>query len=186
LVRVAQLAAAVDRSVSIASIDWRAISIAAVSMMSWLVAPRWIASAAWAVESAGSSPVSVFTSAGTGLPVDAAAADRFSFTKKSTRATAVTAAPGRGGASRARSAGRASADSVASIACSQASLLVSAAPRSKSAPNRELLTLPSCRLAHGAHQGHHWDIPNVNANGGQVVVAAQRLAQVRRVPAGGG
>ena len=43
---VAQASAAAARSAWVACSDRRATSIAAVSMMSWLVAPRWMALAA--------------------------------------------------------------------------------------------------------------------------------------------
>ncbi len=108
--------------------------MAAVSMMSWLVAPLCTAAAA----SGGTSRASSRASAGTGLPVSAACWPSAARSKLSARAAAVTAAPAPGAASPAASSARASAASVSSIACSQAWPDVSTWPRlntpSKSPP----------------------------------------------------
>ena len=111
--------------------------MAAVSMMSWLVAPRCTAAAAPSAVP-GSSAVSALTRAGTGLPVVAACTPRDWLSKFSDLAAAVTAAPDPAGASPARSAALASAASVSSMACSQASSPVWAPPRSNSPPNKPL------------------------------------------------
>ncbi len=131
-VSAAQLSAAAARSAWVASMTWRASSIAAVSMMSWLVAPRWIASA----NSAGTRAVMALTRAGIGLPAAAAETPSDAFSIKETLAIDVMAAPAPGGASPARSAARAMAASVSSIACSQVVSSMTTEPASNRPLNR--------------------------------------------------
>ena len=109
-----------------------ASSMAAVSMMSWLVAPRWTVSAA----SGGTALRSSAASAGTGFPDRAARRPSAPGSNGAATAASVTAAPAPAGASPARSRARASAASVSSIARSQAWLPVSAPPREKTPSNR--------------------------------------------------
>ena len=143
--RRAAAAAAAARSSEITPSDWRASSIAAVSMMSWLVAP-------WCTAPAGPGGrirVSARTSAGTGLPVSAACWPRSAASKAPARAAAVTAAPAPGAAIPACSSARARAASVSSIACSQAWSEVSTAPRPNT-PSKspwEVCTGCSCESA---------------------------------------
>src|ERR1019366_5422196 len=106
--------AAADRSAAIADSACLASSIAAVSMMSWLVAPLCTAPAA----SGGTILVSSRTSAGTGLPVSAACLPSPAASNASACAAAVTVAPAPGSARPALSRALARAASVSSKACS--------------------------------------------------------------------
>ena len=118
----------------------RASSMAAVSMMSWLVAPRWTVSAA----SGGTALRSSATSAGTGFPDRAARRPSAPGSNGAVAAASVTAAPAPAGASPARSRARASAASVSSMARSQAWLPVPAPPREKIPSNSPRCSAPIC------------------------------------------
>ena len=140
--RRAAAAAAAARSSEITPSAWRASSMAAVSTMSWLVAPWCTAPAG----PGGSIRVSARTSAGTGLPVSAACRPSSAASNASARAAVVTAAPAPGAAIPACSSARARAASVSSMACSQAWSEVSTAPRPNT-PSKspwEVCTACSC------------------------------------------
>ena len=108
-----------------------ASSMAAVSTMSWLVAPRWTAlTAVW-----GTRRASARASPGTGFPVSAASPPSSFGSKLSALAAAVTASPAPAGASPARSRARASPASASSIACSHAMSSASTPPLAKTPPN---------------------------------------------------
>ncbi len=141
----ATTAAAPESASAAASMASRASTIAAVSMMSWLVAPRCTAALA---AGSGTSRVSARASPGTGLPVSSD--DRLSSARSKSpgrAAAAVTAAPAPGGASPARSSARASADSAASMARSQAPSSATGPPRMNTPPKIPTsgTSLPSLR-----------------------------------------
>ena len=130
----AAASAARARSASMTSMARLASSIAAVSMMSWLVAPRWTAlTAVW-----GTRRAKARASPGTGFPVSAASSPSSSGSKLLASAVAVTAAPEPAGVSPARSSARASPASASSIACSHAVSPASTPPRAKTPPNSPL------------------------------------------------
>ena len=127
----AAASAARARSACMTSMARLASSIAAVSTMSWLVAPRCTAlTAVW-----GTCRASARASPGTGFPVSAASPPSSFGSKFSALAAAVTASPEPAGASPARSSARASPASASSIACSHAVSSASTPPRAKTPPN---------------------------------------------------
>ena len=127
----AAASAASARSASMTSMARLASSIAAVSTMSWLVAPRCTAlTAVW-----GTCRARARASPGTGFPVSAASSPSWFGSKLSAFAVAVTASPEPAGASPARSSARASPASASSIACSHAVSPASTPPRAKTPPN---------------------------------------------------
>ena len=126
--------AARARSARMTSMARLASSIAAVSTMSWLVAPRWTAlTAVW-----GTCRASARASPGTGLPVRAASPPSSFGSKFAALAAAVTALPAPAGASPARSRARARPASASSIACSHAVSSASTPPLANTPPNSPL------------------------------------------------
>ena len=107
--------------------------MAAVSRMSWLVAPWCTAGRGDAGDLRRSAPG---PAAGTGLPVQRRLRAELRGVEPVRAGRRVTAAPAPGGASPARSSARASAASASSMACSQAASPAATPPRPKRAENR--------------------------------------------------
>ncbi len=157
--RSAAAPAARARSASMTPMARLASSIAAVSRMSWLVAPRWTAPAAVC----GTCRASARASPGTGLPVRAANPPSSFGSKFSAWAAAVTASPEPAGVSPARSRARASPASASSIACSHAVSPTSTPPRPKTPPNSPrsfgFSRSGMCEFSPLPYPGHHHRLP---------------------------
>ncbi len=136
--RCAAASAARSRSALVTSSACRASSIAAVSMMSWLAAPRCTARAA----GPATLRASMRASPGTGLPVAAASRPSSAVSNPAAAAALVTSAPAPAGASPARSRARASPASAFSMARSHAASPTSAPPRLNTPPNSPPFSLP--------------------------------------------
>src|SRR5918997_2822186 len=112
----AHAAASRSMSASTRSSTRRATSIAAVSIMSWLVAPL----CTWRAASPGTASVSTFTSAGTGLPAARPSRPSFPGSKRPASQHSEIASAASAGITPARASATARAPSASSIACSQA------------------------------------------------------------------